>query len=728
MPKTYFPFTGRIDRRGRRNEGDYSRPYMRENFLSRDGILEMPGGTERALIDADTNIKALLHMEGAHNSTVFTDEVGHVFTRSGSAIISQDQYINGTSSLFLDGASYLTSADSADWYFGTGDFTIKFWVFFNSTANVQYFVCQTQDGNNKWELYKNTGANQALGLYFTIGGVAKAYYEMSGASGIVAGQWYHIAFQRNTTSAKIFINGVSKTLTETTAFGANDVGDVTGPLYVGSANSGAGYISGYMKDVVITKGIAEYSTNFTPPSAMQSYTAGLTDRIRWAARYNTLEVGSVSPKTLLYTKDGCIWSVNDLGRTATLESSSLNIDAFPRHWTYKSGTQTYMYIVDGKDLWKYDGNNDNNIEKITITDTSGASINPIDVMEHKDRLCLMSKAYLYVSKNLSPEVFNDSTDSIQIVVGSGKGENLSLGKIPGNDTLYIFNTEGIFALYGDTISAVASTFEIRPVDNKKIIAGRTAKFVENAIVFLADDYNLWSFNGSICTKLSHDEKIEDFFNRNRDYLDKAVATYYNNYYMLSFVETGETDNKLEIWWDSLENKCEFVRGRNVSCYLEIDPTIETPYQQIGRSDINMLCWVDRSKNFDNTPINVRLWTKDITIEKGRNVRFTAFYPEIEPQGDRNVIIRYWLDGRLGDSSNNAQFTQNLRGETTGPGIIKISNQTQFTGRVRPKINYAKGQSIAFYIYFATLDQKLSFKGMGIEYVAKANKHVKTVGG
>lgn len=465
-----------------------------------------------------------------------------------------------------------------------------------------------------------------------------------------------------------------------------------------------------------------------PQGTFRAVTSTITGKITWMGRYHTLETGSVSPKTFAYGQDGTLWVVNNLARTATNIKSGLKLTSYPKHWLYKVMTQTKLYLVDGENLYKYDGNNDNLFDKIDITDTNGDPIYPIDVIEHKDRLCLLSKAFLYVSKNLDPEIFDDSTDSIQIIVGSGKGENLAFGKIPGNDTLYILNTEGIFALYGDTISAVASTFEIRLVDGRKIIAGRTAQFVENAIVFLADDYNIWSFNGSSTTKLSHDEKLEDFFNRNREMLDKAVATYYNNYYMLSFVETGEVDNKLEVWWDAFENKCEFVRGRNVSCYLYIDPAVEAPFQQLGRSDINMIMWADQTNDFDDVPITARLWTKDITVKKGKNVRFTAFYPEIEPQGRRNIQIKYFLDGRLGDTTGDAQWTQNLQGEVRRLGFIDIQNQTQFMDVVRPKINYAKGQSIAFYISYAESGGRCSIKGIGIDFVRKESKNVKTVSG
>ena len=142
----------------------------------------------------------------------------------------------------------------------------------------------------------------------------------------------------------------------------------------------------------------------------------------------------------------------------------------------------------------------------------------------------------------------------------------------------------------------------------------------------------------------------------------------------------------------------------------------------------MIMWANQGYNFDGEAISVKLWTKDITIKKGRNVRFTAFYPELEPKGVRTIAIKYFLDGRLGDTTGDAQWSQSLQGEIRRLGMINITNQSQFTDVVRPKINYAKGQSIAFFISFSEVDMRCDFKGMTIEYVPKEMKNIKIVGG
>jgi len=189
----------------------------------------------------------------------------------------------------------------------------------------------------------------------------------------------------------------------------------------------------------------------------------LDDKVTWLGRYTTSETGIEQPKTYAYTQDGKLHKLNDYDSVIVKDiKTGMNINAYPKSWTFKVGTINYMYLVDGLKLWKFNGNNDNIWEDVKLVDINDDDVKPIDVIEHKDRLFVISELSLYISANLDPDNFTDPIDSLEIVVGSGKGKNLALAKI--EDFLFILNTEGIFVLRGDTISAVAQTFEIDLVE------------------------------------------------------------------------------------------------------------------------------------------------------------------------------------------------------------------------------------------------------------------------
>lgn len=452
----------------------------------------------------------------------------------------------------------------------------------------------------------------------------------------------------------------------------------------------------------------------------------LDDKPRWISQYYTNETGVTTPKTFAYTKDGKLWSLDLVLETATVIKENLNPNAYPNSWMFKSGEQVFLYLVDGKNLWKYDGNNDLLFVTVTLEDNEGKSVLPIDIREHRDRSLIISQSFLFVSKNLNFDVFDDPTDSIQIIIGSGKGKNLAINKI--EDRFYILNTEGIFVLTGDVISALASTFDIDLIEERNIIAGRTAIKVEKAIVFWADDYELWSFNGNSSEMLTFNLKLKDFCSRVRQNLDKATATYFNNYYMMSFVEDGETEPNLEVWWDALKPRTDIVRGRNVSCFAKSDPTREDEFLLLGRSDVNKVMYADRGFNFGGLGIAVRFITRSIFVKKGHNVRFLAFYPEIEQTGNTNITIQYLLDTRNSNLDvDSVNWTQNLRGDTITLGEIKIPNQTNFTDRIRPKIKFSRGESIAFRIEDTTIGAKLNMVGMGIDFATKSKSKGATIG-
>jgi hypothetical protein len=70
--------------------------------------------------------------------------------------------------------------------------------------------------------------------------------------------WNHIAVSRYGSTIRAFINGIQ------VFSGTNTVSYVAGPIQVGG--SAFGTITAYINDLRITRGIARYTSNFTPPT------------------------------------------------------------------------------------------------------------------------------------------------------------------------------------------------------------------------------------------------------------------------------------------------------------------------------------------------------------------------------------------------------------------------------------------------------------------------------
>jgi hypothetical protein len=214
----------------------------------------------------DAYTKVCSHFTGVDGAASYTDPVAGAYTFAGTAQIDTAYSpFTGGSSLLLDGNSdYITLADSADWDFGTGDFTIDCWVRFANTTGYQGIIQQRQNNTTMWAILK-TDAHK-LTFFSWTGATYQADYVMTSAwSGLATDTWYHIAFVRTTTTAKLFIDGVSQALTETTAFGTGSMPTIAGTLDFGIYAT-ANFFNGNIAELRITKGVARWTSDFTPPT------------------------------------------------------------------------------------------------------------------------------------------------------------------------------------------------------------------------------------------------------------------------------------------------------------------------------------------------------------------------------------------------------------------------------------------------------------------------------
>jgi len=214
----------------------------------------------------DSYTKLMLHFNGADASTIFTDEIGHTFTPHGNAQIDTAQSkFGGASGLFDGTGDYLTTPDNADWNFGSGDFTIDFWVRLNSVTATQVFCGDyTGSTHRSWIVYFTP--NQLHFAYSTNGSnntdTGKAWTPS-------ANTWYHIAIVRYGNTITWYVDGSS--------IGTLDVTGITLQwqagyvLYIAQEGNGS-YTNGWLDELRISKGIARWTANFTPPTG--EYEAG----------------------------------------------------------------------------------------------------------------------------------------------------------------------------------------------------------------------------------------------------------------------------------------------------------------------------------------------------------------------------------------------------------------------------------------------------------------------
>ena len=155
-----------------------------------------------------------------------------------------------------------TSTNSTDgglndklWFQNLGQFTIEFWVYF-SAVNPQIGIIEFGTAGPA------IGFRTSTSIYLANSG-SSYLYNPNLAAAIVTGQWYHVAFTRESNNLYGWFNGVSLGAPYTGA--PNFTG--SGAPFFGAGN-GSNDLNGYMQDIRISN-IARYSpgVNFTPATS-----------------------------------------------------------------------------------------------------------------------------------------------------------------------------------------------------------------------------------------------------------------------------------------------------------------------------------------------------------------------------------------------------------------------------------------------------------------------------
>lgn len=217
----------------------------------------------------DTNTVLCLHCDGADGSTLFSDssQYLHAMSRNGIKVDTGQSKFGGASAQFqkVIGNS-ISTGDSADWNFGSGDFTIDLWVMFSSASGSQCLIAQAGSSNAAWQLALLGGSNKLEFLYYTSGGPTSCAANWSPS----LNTWYHVAAIRSGNTLKLYVNGASINSFDMT--GAT-IRDSPNSLLIGETNANSLPLDGWLDEIRISK-VARWTADFTPPTVAYSVGGG----------------------------------------------------------------------------------------------------------------------------------------------------------------------------------------------------------------------------------------------------------------------------------------------------------------------------------------------------------------------------------------------------------------------------------------------------------------------
>lgn len=218
------------------------------SYYDTDGITLLASGTISS-VDADGKFYVSGNLSGLE---VAAERGGKTVLRNQNPVTDTAIKKFGTSSLILDGTEdSISVASNNDFGFGTGDFTVEGFFYFNSVTGTRSLI----------DL--RAGADTDVGPYLNLNaGNPEVYINgatvLSSATTLTTATWYHIAVSRTGTTMKLFVDGVEKD----SATVSTDLGTAK-PLVVGAKwSTTAEYLDGNVDEIRISKGVGRYTGAF----------------------------------------------------------------------------------------------------------------------------------------------------------------------------------------------------------------------------------------------------------------------------------------------------------------------------------------------------------------------------------------------------------------------------------------------------------------------------------
>jgi hypothetical protein len=213
-----------------------------------------------APLTAITNTSLLL--KGTNAGIIDKSQTVQAITLNGDTKSSTTQSKYLTSSIKFDGNDYMLMQDIE---LGSANYTVECWAWISAQGGTAGILSKGSPGALSaatWSLEFSSSNNYAA-LY--INSTGSSAYIITGSTNLITSSWNHIAVTRSGNETKLFVNGVQDGSTYTGNYTVATGGDfyLGGGFYAPTSRT----ITGYMSDVRITKGLARYTSAFTPPTA-----------------------------------------------------------------------------------------------------------------------------------------------------------------------------------------------------------------------------------------------------------------------------------------------------------------------------------------------------------------------------------------------------------------------------------------------------------------------------
>lgn len=223
----------------------------------RNGIEKI---SEEITVDSLKNkVTALLHFDGN-----LTDETGlGVYSKTAGVTFTTEHAFNNQAIRISNTTDNVSTSGISTWQFGGNDFCIEFFLYIDSISagtnslitkwsngglNLSEFILCIYNSKLQFDVRKNDGST---------------YVQIIDCEQPPINQLVHIALSRSGNTFRAFYDGVKKA--EQTSVVIINAANST-PVRIGGHQQLNWKLNGRIDEIRVTKGVARYTENFTPPA------------------------------------------------------------------------------------------------------------------------------------------------------------------------------------------------------------------------------------------------------------------------------------------------------------------------------------------------------------------------------------------------------------------------------------------------------------------------------
>lgn len=216
-----------------------------------------------------SSVVLLAHCDGSGSGNLAdSSSYARTITQNGTGCSQSAAYLKFNAAgvgvgKSISATNFYTTADSAELRIGANDATVEGWFYWDSVVTTHFnpvFVGKRGAATNIE--FEAAYFNTKLYFYYSTDGTTLSNVNVSWTPSTAT--WYHIAFSKNGTSLRFFVNGTQQGTTQTLSSATLATGTAAMTLLSDGQNSIT--YSGRMDDARVTNGVGRYTSNFTAPT------------------------------------------------------------------------------------------------------------------------------------------------------------------------------------------------------------------------------------------------------------------------------------------------------------------------------------------------------------------------------------------------------------------------------------------------------------------------------